>query len=116
MVWNNGDGTDSNDGDGGNDEVVVNGAPTQNDMFTAAPGAEPGRVLFERTNLNTFSIDLSAERLTVNGLGGNDQFGNDGVVPPGLAGPHQPDPERRLRGRLPHRRRRRRRRQRWRRQ
>jgi Ca2+-binding RTX toxin-like protein len=86
MVWNNGDGTDSNDGDGGNDEVVVNGAPTQNDMLTAAPGAEPGRVLFQRTNLGTFSIDLSAERLTVNGLGGNDQFGNDGIVPPGLAG------------------------------
>ena len=52
--------------------MVVNGAPTQNDMLHGRAGRQPGRVLFNRTNLITFSIDLSAERLTVNGLGGND--------------------------------------------
>ena len=86
MVWNNGDGSDDNNGDAGNDEVEVNGAPTAGDLLTAQPGAQPGRVLFERLNLGQFAIDLSAERLTVNGLGGNDVFGNDGDVPPGLAG------------------------------
>ncbi len=50
------------------------------------PAPRPGQVQFRRLNLNQFTITLSAERLTVNGLGGGDVFGNDGVVPPGLAG------------------------------
>ena len=86
MVWNNGDGTDGNEGGNGNDEVVVNGAPNAADLLTAAPGAQATEVVFRRLNLNTFSITMTAERLTVNGLGGGDVFGNDGVVPPGLAG------------------------------
>jgi Ca2+-binding RTX toxin-like protein len=87
MVWNNGDGTDRNDGDAGTDEVEVNGAPTAGDEFTAQPNAaSPGRVLFKRTNLVKFEIDLSAERLTVNGLGGPDHFTPDAEAPTGLAG------------------------------
>jgi Ca2+-binding RTX toxin-like protein len=84
MAWNNGDNTDINDGDAGNDEVEVNGAPTAGDAFTVKPGAQAGRVQFNRTNLVPFGIDFTAERLTVNGLGGDDN-----VIPqvaPGLAG------------------------------
>jgi Ca2+-binding RTX toxin-like protein len=86
MVWNNGDATDVNNGDAGNDEVEVNGAPTAADTFIAKPGAQPGRVQFNRTNLGQFGIDLSAERLTVNGLGGGDIFQPDPAAPAGLAG------------------------------
>ena len=50
------------------------------DIFTAAPNA--GRVLFTRTNLVPFTVDFSAERLTVNGLGGDDTFnGAAGLAP-----------------------------------
>ena len=87
FVWNNGDGSDSNLGGAGVDEVEVNGAPTAGDEFTAKPiAAEPGLVLFERTNFGKFEITLSAERLTVNGLGGADHFAPDPVAPTGLAG------------------------------
>lgn len=87
LVWNNGDGTDRDEGGAGTDEVEVNGAPTVGDEFTARPNAnKPGEVLFERTNLVKFEIEVQAERLTVNGLGGVDQFGPDPAVPAGLAG------------------------------
>ena len=43
-------------------------------------------MLFERTNLVKFEIEVQAERLTVNGLGGVDQFTPDPAVPTGLAG------------------------------
>ena len=80
LVWNNGDGTDVMDGDIGADEVEINGAPTTGDVFTAVPNGR--RVLFNRTNLVPFAIDLSAERLTVNGLGGDDRFnGAAGLTP-----------------------------------
>jgi Ca2+-binding RTX toxin-like protein len=80
LVWNNGDGTDVMDGDAGADEVEINGAPTAGDVFTAVPNA--GRVLFNRPNLVPFSVDFSAERLTVNGLGGDDTFtGAAGLAP-----------------------------------
>jgi Ca2+-binding RTX toxin-like protein len=84
LVWNNGDNTDVMDGDAGADEVEINGAPTAGDIFTAAPNA--GRVLFTRTNLVPFTVDFSAERLTVNGLGGDDTFnGAVGLAPLTLA-------------------------------
>jgi Ca2+-binding RTX toxin-like protein len=80
LVWNNGDNTDVMDGDAGADEVEINGAPTAGDVFTAVPNA--GRVLFTRTNLVPFTVDFSAERLTVNGLGGGDTFnGAAGLAP-----------------------------------
>src|SRR4029453_16050605 len=54
--------------------------PTAGDIFTAAPNA--GRVLFTRSNLVPFTVDFSAERLTVNGLGGDDTFnGAAGLAP-----------------------------------
>jgi Ca2+-binding RTX toxin-like protein len=80
LVWNNGDNNDVMDGDAGADEVEINGAPTTGDVFTAAPNA--GRVLFTRTNLVPFTVDFNAERLTVNGLGGDDTFnGASGLAP-----------------------------------
>jgi Ca2+-binding RTX toxin-like protein len=80
LVWNNGDNTDVVDGDAGADEVEINGAPTAGDIFTAVPNA--GRVTFNRPNLVPFTVDLSAERLTVNGLGGDDVFnGAAGLAP-----------------------------------
>ena len=80
LVWNNGDGTDVMDGDAGADEVEINGAPTAGDVNTAAPNA--GRVVFTRTNLVPFAVDFSAERLRVNGLGGDDTFdGSAGLAP-----------------------------------
>ncbi len=79
LVWNNGDGNDVVDGDAGNDETVVNGAPTAGDQFTIKP--QGNRVRFDRVNLGLFFIDLTSERLTVNGLGGNDTMTAD----PGLA-------------------------------
>jgi Ca2+-binding RTX toxin-like protein len=80
LVWNNGDGTDVMDGDAGADEVEINGAPTADDINTAVPNG--GRVTFTRTNLVPFAVDFSAERLTVNGLGGEDVFnGAAGLAP-----------------------------------
>ena len=87
LVWNNGDASDRDEGGNGVDEVEVNGAPTVGDQFNAKPEAEkPGFVFFERSNLVKFSIESQAERLTVNGLGGEDQFIPDPAVPAGLAG------------------------------
>lgn len=87
LVWNNGDASDRDEGGAGTDEVEVNGAPTAGDEFTAKPDAgEPGTVLFERTNLVKFEIEVQAERLTVNGLGGPDDFAPDPEAPAGLAG------------------------------
>lgn len=87
LVWNNGDASDRDEGGAGTDEVEVNGSPTAGDDLTAKPdAAEPGTVLFERINLVKFKIEVLAERLTVNGLGGPDHFAPDSEAPTGLAG------------------------------
>ncbi len=87
LVWNNGDASDRDEGGNGVDEVEVNGSPTADDSFNAKPDAEkPGFVFFERSNLVKFSIESQAERLTVNGLGGDDQFIPDPAAATGLAG------------------------------
>jgi len=85
LVWNNGDGTDVNDGDAGTDTVEVNGSQTGNDQFTIKPNGQ--RVRFDRISLNgapagNFGIDLTAERVQVNGLGGDDEaIGAAGLAP-----------------------------------
>ena len=80
LVWNNGDGSDVMDGDAGNDGVEVNGAPTGGDNFTINPNG--ARVRFDRVNLGLFNLDIAAERLEVNGLGGADQMtGAAGLAP-----------------------------------
>lgn len=73
LVWNNGDGSDTMDGDGGNDEIEVNGSVNAGDEFTIAPGLN-GRTRFDRVNLGTFTLDTLAERMTVNGQGGDDKM------------------------------------------
>jgi Ca2+-binding RTX toxin-like protein len=75
LVWNNGDGTDRMDGDAGNDGVEVNGAATAGDAFKLQVNGD--RVRFRRTNLIEFSLDASAERFQVNGLGGDDSLSAD---------------------------------------
>jgi Ca2+-binding RTX toxin-like protein len=73
LVWNNGDGTDVVNGDGGRDDVEVNGAPAAGDIFTVQPNG--ARVKFDRTNLVPFSLDIgSSETMHANGLGGNDSI------------------------------------------
>ena len=69
LVWNNGDGTDKADGNAGFDAMEVNGAGA-GDVFTVKPNA--ARTQLERTNLVPFAIDLSAEVLDLNALGGDD--------------------------------------------
>src|SRR5215204_5011916 len=65
------DGTDVANGDGGSDDVEVNGAPSAGDIFTVQPNG--ARIKFDRPNLVPFSIDVgSSETLHANGLGGND--------------------------------------------
>ena len=83
LVWNNGDGSDVMNGDANTDEVEVNGAVTQGDTFTVKPNpADPARVRFDRTNLVPFNLNISAERITVNGLGGDDVItGDTGLAP-----------------------------------
>jgi Ca2+-binding RTX toxin-like protein len=77
-VWNNGDGSDTLNGDAGNDGTEVNGAATDGDVFSLEPNA--GRIKFQRTNLKAFTLDASTERFQVNGLGGNDSVtASDGV-------------------------------------
>ena len=80
LVWNNGDGSDVMDGEAGNDGVEVNGAATAADVFTIVPAG--ARVDFDRTNLVPFSLDISTERLEVNGLGGNDSATAGGALAP----------------------------------
>jgi len=78
LVWNQGDGSDINEGDAGNDGSEVNGAPTLGDVLTL--DANAGRVKLQRTNLGPFTIDAATERFEVNGLGGNDSVtANAGV-------------------------------------
>ena len=86
MVWNNGDGNDTSNGEAGTDEVEVNGSPTAGDAFSYKPDVAAGRVAFERTNLNKFTINLEAERLGLNGLGGEDIMAPDPAAPTGLNG------------------------------
>jgi Ca2+-binding RTX toxin-like protein len=84
LVWNNGDGSDVADGDAGADTVEVNGSQTGNDQFTVKPNGQ--RVQFDRISLNgapagNFGIDLTAEKVQVNGLGGDDEaIGSAGLA------------------------------------
>jgi Ca2+-binding RTX toxin-like protein len=80
LAWSNGDNSDTMDGDAGNDGVEVNGAPTASDVFTIQPGPVSGRTRFDRTNLVAFNLDILAERLEVNGLGGDDTIAAEGAL------------------------------------
>jgi Ca2+-binding RTX toxin-like protein len=79
LVWNQGDASDTANGDAGNDVSEVNGAPTLGDVLTLDP-LVGGTVRLRRTNLGQFTFDAATERFEVNGLGGNDSVSaNAGV-------------------------------------
>jgi Ca2+-binding RTX toxin-like protein len=80
LVWNNGDGSDLSNGDAGFDLVEINGSLTAGDVLTVRPNG--ARAAIDRTNLVPFTVDFTAEALTVNGEGGDDQL----TVSPGLPG------------------------------
>jgi Ca2+-binding RTX toxin-like protein len=80
LVWNEGDGSDTIEGNVGNDVVEVNGSAVEGDELTVAPAAG-GRIAFSRTNLVPFSIDIgTSERLDVNMGGGDDALNRGGGV------------------------------------
>ncbi len=70
FVWNNGDGSDVINGGDGTDDVEVNGSPTAGDVFSVQPSGS--RIRFTRTNLVPFALDIGAETMHANGLGGDD--------------------------------------------
>lgn len=73
IIWNDGDGSDRIDGGSDLDTVEVNGAPDDGDEFQVKTGG--AEVLFERTNLGLFELDISTvETLEVNGDGGDDRL------------------------------------------
>ena len=81
LVVNNGDGSDFLEGGEGNDTVQVNGSNVDRDVILVTPNGQ--RVQLERTNLETFILDIgSTETLDINTLAGNDSV--TGSV--GLAG------------------------------
>src|SRR4051812_14301632 len=69
MIWNNGDGTDDNNGDAGGDEVLITNG-TANDVMNVKPTATGFR--FDRTNA-PFGINLKDdEKLSITSFSGND--------------------------------------------
>lgn len=81
MIWNNGDGTDSNTGGGGVDETQVNASQVTDGMTVKAT---PAGFRFDRITAITFGIDIvDVDRLAINGFGGNDTL----VTDPGVTLP-----------------------------
>jgi Ca2+-binding RTX toxin-like protein len=73
MIWNNGDGNDTNDGDAGSDESIINGRNTTDDM--TVQNLAGGRVRFDRIAPGPFFVDMgTVERLTINALAGDDKL------------------------------------------
>ena len=73
MIWNNGDGSDTHDGDAGADETLVTGRNTTDDMTVANNGA--GRVLFTRAAPGGFTIDIgTTEKLSLTPFAGDDKL------------------------------------------
>ena len=80
FIWNNGDGTDTNDGDDNVDEQVMNGRNTTDDM--TVKNLAGGRVRFDRADPGKFGLDLgpTVERLTINSLQGDDKLATEADV------------------------------------
>jgi Ca2+-binding RTX toxin-like protein len=73
MIWNNGDGNDTNDGEAGVDESLITGRNTTDDMTVVnTPG---GRVLFSRAAPGPFTVDMgTVERLSLTPFAGDDKL------------------------------------------
>lgn len=81
ILWNPGDGSDTNDGGAGDDRIVVNGNDTANSFTVGTAGAPPG---FDLRFVGPFTIDIvRAEVLEINGRGGDDSMNASGL-PAGL--------------------------------
>jgi Ca2+-binding RTX toxin-like protein len=79
MIWNNGDGSDTNEGGDGIDTTEVNGGAAGERFRADAVGS---RILFQRTTQVAFNIDIgSTENVVLHAGDGDDRF--DGGV--GLA-------------------------------
>ncbi|MGZ8633234.1 MAG: calcium-binding protein [Solirubrobacteraceae bacterium] len=83
MIWNNGDGSDTNDGDDGADQTLIVTGAADDQMEVKPIGG--GRTEFKRINA-PFSIDMgsSTERLNITSFAGNDtltQTATGGTVP-----------------------------------
>jgi Ca2+-binding RTX toxin-like protein len=74
MIWNNGDGDDSDVGGAGNDETLFNNG-TADDVMDVAPVGTAGAHHFHRVGAG-IDIDMSAdtERLNVNAFSGDDSL------------------------------------------
>ena len=73
MIWNNGDGSDTNDGDAGADETLITGRTTTDDMTVANNGV--GRQLFTRAAPGGFTVDMgTVERLHLTPFQGDDKL------------------------------------------
>ena len=82
MIWNNGDGTDTNDGDAGVDETLITRPRHDDQMTVAKHGA--GRVLFARATNAPFTVDMgTVEKLSITSFAGNDKL----VTAPGVTLP-----------------------------
>ena len=119
LVWNPGDGDDTNEGGAGTDTIEVNGGGG-GEQFTVTPSATAGRIAFDRTGPTPpgpFNLDIgTAERLDLNANGGDDSMtsttgvgfaldidGGDGNDT--LDGGDDPDTHHRRRRKRPHHRR-----------
>ncbi|WP_052055543.1 calcium-binding protein [Myxosarcina sp. GI1] len=70
FVWNNGDGSDINEGGKDYDISRINGADAGDEFELEAKGHQ---ALFQRINLVPFSVDANnVEKFELNGLGGDD--------------------------------------------
>ncbi len=82
FIWNNGDNTDTNNGEDGVDEQQINGRNTTDDMNVK--NIAGGRVLFDRADPGAFGVDMGTiERLTINSQAGDDKL----VTSPGVTLP-----------------------------
>jgi Ca2+-binding RTX toxin-like protein len=73
FIWNNGDNTDTNDGQDGNDEQVMNGRNTTDDMTIKA--IADGRTRFDRAAPGPFGLDMGTiERFSLNLFQGDDKL------------------------------------------
>ena len=71
FIWNNGDSTDTNNGEAGNDRQLINGAAAADIANVTATG---GVAVFTRTNLVPFSVNMTnIERLDLSPGEGDDQ-------------------------------------------
>jgi Ca2+-binding RTX toxin-like protein len=80
MVWNPGQASDVMTGGDGRDTVVDNGGGVDEQFVIKPKDGDPTRVDASRIN-NPFTLDIDAEKLQINGGGGNDSItGNVGLA------------------------------------